>query len=353
MPGIDWLAGCVPVAGALDACPQLMLHKMLPIRMELKIAIRLRIGSPPTISVDINPAGKRMFLQDFRWLPAITEVIGWSQVARKHCADWQQCLVSGTPNSLTIASITFLFFAGALGGALNSVAGGGSFIAFPALLFTGVPPIPANATNTIALWTAAAASGGAYRNRLDVPRRVMIPLLAASLAGGLIGAILLLKTPPQTFMRVLPWLTLGATLLFAFGKKLAGGRKSVIEHEASSGALAGTTLFQLCVAVYGGYFGGGMGIVMLAMLAVLGMTDIHAMNALKSVLGFVINGVAVVTFIVARAVYWKHGIVMIAGGIVGGYVGAHYAQKLPQSWIRIFVVLVGAGMTVYFFWKSY
>jgi uncharacterized membrane protein YfcA len=154
-------------------------------------------------------------------------------------------------------------------------------------------------------------------------------------------------------MRVLPWLTLGATLLFAFGRKLAGGRKSVIEHEASTAALAGTTLFQLAVAVYGGYFGGGMGIVMLAMLAALGMTDIHAMNALKSVLGFLINGVAVVTFIVAGAVYWKHGIVMMAGGIVGGYLGAHYALKMPRAWIRTFVVLVGVGMTVYFFWKSY
>ena len=254
---------------------------------------------------------------------------------------------------MTLETILFLFFAGALGGALNSVAGGGSFIAFPALLFTGVPPIPANATNTIALWTAAAASGGAYRKRLDVPRRVMIPLLAASLAGGLAGAFLLLKTPAHTFMRVLPWLTLGATLLFAFGKKLAGGRKSAIGHEASTAALTGTTLFQLCVAVYGGYFGGGMGIVMLAMLAALGMTDIHSMNALKSVLGFVINGVAVVTFIVAGAVYWKHAIVMIVGGIAGGYLGAHYALKMPQQWIRMFVVLVGAGMTVYFFWKSY
>jgi uncharacterized protein len=256
---------------------------------------------------------------------------------------------------LTLETILFLFLAGVLGGALNSVAGGGSFIAFPALLFTGVPPIPANATNTIALWTAAAASGGAYRKQLDVPRRVMIPLLAASLIGGLIGALLLLKTPAQTFMRVLPWLTLGATLLFAFGKKLAGGRQSVLEHdhETSTAALAGTTLFQLCVAVYGGYFGGGMGIVMLAMLAVLGMTNIHAMNALKSVLGFVINGIAVVTFIVARAVYWKHGIVMIIGGIVGGYLGAHYALKISPVWIRMFVVLVGAGMTVYFFWKSY
>jgi uncharacterized protein len=254
---------------------------------------------------------------------------------------------------LTAETILFLFFAGVLGGALNSVAGGGSFIAFPALLFTGVPPIPANATNTIALWTAAAASGGAYRKRLSVPRRVFIPLLVASLIGGLAGAFLLLKTPANTFMRVLPWLTLGATLLFAFGRKLAGGRKSILEQEATGAALAAATLFQLGVAVYGGYFGGGMGIVVLAMLATLGMTDIHAMNALKSVLGFVVNGVAVLTFIVARAVYWKHGVAMIAGGIVGGYVGAHYAQKVPPAWIRAFVVLVGAGMTIYFFWKSY
>jgi hypothetical protein len=254
---------------------------------------------------------------------------------------------------LTLQTVIFLFFAGALGGALNSVAGGGSFIAFPALLFAGVPPIPANATNTIALWTGAAASGGAYRKRLDIPRRIMIPLLAASVTGGIIGAFLLLKTPAHTFMRVLPWLTLGATLLFAFGKKLARGRKSIIEHEAASPALAGATIFQLWVGVYGGYFGGGMGIVMLAMLAALGMTDIHAMNALKSVMGFVINGVAVVTFVAAGAVYWRPGVVMIVGAIAGGYLGAHYAMKIPQAWIRWFVVVVGAGMTVYFFWKSY
>ena len=254
---------------------------------------------------------------------------------------------------MNIETIAFLFLAAALGGALNSVAGGGSFIAFPALLFTGVPPIPANATNTIALWSGSAASGGAYRSRLDVPRRMMVPLLTASLTGGLVGAYLLLKTPAHTFIRVLPWLTLGATLLFAFGRKLAGGRRSVIEHEATFGALAGATLFQLCVAIYGGYFGGGMGIVMLAMLATLGMKDIHAMNALKSVMGSVINGVAVITFIVARAVYWRHGVVMIVGAIAGGYLGAHYAMKLPQLWIRRFVVAVGAGMTVYFFWKSY
>jgi hypothetical protein len=261
--------------------------------------------------------------------------------------------VSGTPNCLAIETILFLFFAGAIGGALNSVAGGGSFIAFPALLFTGVPPIPANATNTIALWTGAAASGGAYRNRLEVPRKVMIPLLSASLVGGLAGALLLLKTPAHTFMRVLPWLTLGATVLFVLGKKIAGGRRSALNREAAGTALAGATLFQLAVGVYGGYFGGGMGIVMLAMLAALGMTDIHAMNALKSVMGFVINGVAVVTFVLAGAIYWRPGVIMILGAIAGGFLGAHYAMKLPQAWIRWFVVLVGTGMTVYFFWKSY
>jgi hypothetical protein len=254
---------------------------------------------------------------------------------------------------LNLGTILFLTFAAVLGGALNSVAGGGSFISFPALLFTGVPPIPANATNTIAVWTAAAASGGAYRKRLDVPWRVLVPLLAASLVGGLAGAVLLLKTPAQTFMRVLPWLILGATVLFVFGKRLTGERRSPLAHEASTAALAGAAAFQLVVGVYGGYFGGGMGIAMLAMLATLGMTDIHAMNALKSVMGFVINGVAVVTFIVARAVYWRQGIVMIIGGMAGGYLGAHYAQKLPQAWVRAFVVLVGTGMTVYFFWKSY
>jgi hypothetical protein len=254
---------------------------------------------------------------------------------------------------LNLPQAIFLFGAGIIGGALNAVAGGGSFVAFPALLFVRVPPIEANATNTIALWTAAAASGGAYRKRLDVPRRVFIPLLIASLVGGLTGAYLLLKTPAHTFLQVLPWLTLGATLLFAFGRKLVRGGSSGLEHGGSTPALVGAVIFQLAVAIYGGYFGGGMGIVMLAMLAMLGMTDIHSMNALKSVLGFVINGVAVVAFIVARAVYWKQGIPMIIGGIVGGYVGAHYAQRLPQLWIRRFVVLVGTGMTIYFFVKAY
>jgi uncharacterized protein len=254
---------------------------------------------------------------------------------------------------LTLPHAIFLFVAGVLGGALNAVAGGGSFIAFPALLFVGVPPIPANATNALALWTGVTASGGAYRNRLDIPRRVLVPLLATSVVGGLIGAWLLLKTPAHTFMRVLPWLMLGATLLFVFGKKLAGGRKSSVGHDATTAAIVGASVFELAVAVYGGYFGGGVGIVNLAMLAAVGMTDIHAMNALKSVLGIAINGVAAAAFVVARAIYWPQAVVMIAGAIVGGYFGAHYAQRLPQAWVRWSVILVGFGMTAYFFLKAY
>lgn len=246
-----------------------------------------------------------------------------------------------------------LFVAGTLGGALNAVAGGGGFIAFPALLFTGVPPIPANATQTIALWCGVTASSGAYRERLDISRRVMIPLLATSAIGGLIGAFLLLKTPANTFLRILPWLMCGATLLFLFGKRLTGLFTAGIAHDASMAAIVGASIFELLVAVYGGYFGGGLGIMNLAMLAAIGLTDIHAMNALKTVLGSAINGIAVIAFIVARAVYWKQGGVMITGALLGGYFGAHYAQKLPQWVVRTFVVLVGSGMTVYFFWRGY
>jgi len=254
---------------------------------------------------------------------------------------------------LNLHNAIFLFFAGALGGAINAVAGGGSFVAFPALMFTGVPPVSANATNTLALWVGVTASGGAYRNRLSISRRVMIPLIVTSVIGGLAGAFLLIKTPAQTFLKVMPWLMLGATLLFAFGKHLTGRIAAGISSDASRGAITGASIFELVVAVYGGYFGGGIGIMNLAMLAAMGMTDIHDMNALKVVLGGVINGVATVTFVITGAIVWPQAIVMTLGAILGGYFAAHYAQKLPQSWIRAFVILVGAAMTVYFFLLGY
>jgi hypothetical protein len=254
---------------------------------------------------------------------------------------------------LSLPTAIFLFFASALGGALNAVAGGGSFVAFPALLFTGVAPIAANATNTVALWVGVTASTGAYRKHLDISRRVMVPLAVTSVIGAIAGAYLLLHTPAQTFLRVMPWLMLGATLLFMFGGRLASRTGGSISRDASTTALAIATIFELVVAVYGGYFGGGIGILNLAMLAALGMTDIHAMNALKVVLGGIINGIAVITFIVAGAVVWKQGSVMIGGALVGGYFGAKYAQKLPAAWIRGFVIAVGTGMSGYFFWKAY
>jgi hypothetical protein len=240
-----------------------------------------------------------------------------------------------------------------LGGAMNAVAGGGSFIAFPALVFTGVPQIPANATNTAALWTGIVFSGGAFRDRLDVPRRVMIPLIVTSFIGGVAGAFLLLKTPEHTFAKVLPWLMAGATLLFIFGKKLARRGPSSVSYEATTAAIVGASIFELAVAVYGGYFGGGVGIVNLAMLAAIGMTDIHAMNALKSVLGSAINGVAVIVFIAKKAVFWPQAIVMIAGAAVGGYFGAHYSLRLRPGLVRWFVILVGTAMSIYFFVKAY
>lgn len=254
---------------------------------------------------------------------------------------------------LDLHTILFLFFAGILGGALNAVAGGGSFITFPALMFSGVAPIRANATNTVALWLGVTASTGAYRKHLNFSRRVMIPLAITSVIGGVAGAFLLLRTPAQTFQRVLPWLLLAATSLFVIGPRLSRGSRNGLAHDATRTAIAVAAIFELVVAVYGGYFGGGLGILNLAMLAALGMTDIHAMNGWKAVLGGIINGAAVVTFVAKGAVVWRPGIVVIAGAIMGGYFGAHYAQKLPQPWIRAFVIAVGTGMTLYFFRKAY
>jgi uncharacterized membrane protein YfcA len=142
-------------------------------------------------------------------------------------------------------------------------------------------------------------------------------------------------------------------LLFAFGKHLAGRISAGISHDATNAAVAGASLFELLVAVYGGYFGGGIGIMNLAMLAALGMTDIHAMNKLKVILGGVINGVAALTFIATREIVWPQATVMIAGALLGGYSTAHFAQKLPQAWVKSFVILVGTAMTIHFFVRGY
>jgi uncharacterized protein len=249
---------------------------------------------------------------------------------------------------LTLAIYGLLFVAAAVGGAINSVAGGGSFVAFPALLFAGVPAVPANATNTIALWPGSLASAVAYRRELHDVRRELLPMGAASLVGGAAGSILLLRTSDHTFVLLIPWLLLFATVLFSFGgavtRALTGGAQA---------SLAVAIAAQLFISVYGGYFGGGMGIMMLAVLSLLGMTDIHRMNSLKAVLGTVVNGVAVVAFIIAGAVAWAPGAVMIVGGILGGYAGAAIARRVEPSVVRRLVLVVAWSMTGYFFLRTY
>ncbi len=254
---------------------------------------------------------------------------------------------------MTFSHAILLFVAALLAGAMNSIAGGGSFFSFPALIFTGVPPIPANATNTVAVWPGSVASVFSYWHRLPKSARVMAPLIAISLLGGVAGAVVLLHTPQTTFMSLVPYFFGIATLLFAFGKRLTGklGRAMKRQGPPSLPLLAGLTLIQFCIALYGGFFGGGMGILMLAMLEMMHLEDIHAMNGLKALLGSAINGAAVVTFIVAREVEWPQGILMIVGAVIGGYGGAHYAQKLDPRWVRTTVIVVGTGMTIYFFWR--
>ncbi|HEY2512496.1 MAG TPA: sulfite exporter TauE/SafE family protein [Polyangiaceae bacterium] len=251
---------------------------------------------------------------------------------------------------MTLLTLILLFLAAALGGALNAVAGGGSFIAFPALLFSGVAPVAANATNTVALWPAGVASALAYRNDLPGPRSMLLALSAASLVGGIAGAELLLKTKDTTFILLLPWLLFVATVLFTLGGKLTARFRKPGAHTRALPVVLGV---QVVIAIYGGYFGGGMGILMLAVLSLVGMTNIHSMNAIKTILSAVINGVAVVLFVVADAVAWKPGIVMVAGGILGGYAGAAMARKLDPAKVKRFVGIVAWGMTAYFFYKTY
>ena len=241
--------------------------------------------------------------------------------------------------AVTPVEVLVLFAAAFLGGALNAVAGGGSFLTFPALAWSGVPLIQANATSTTALWPGSVASVGAYRRELAARQGVRL-LGAVSLVGGALGALVLLGTPQATFQRLLPSLMLGATLLFAFGGRVAARlrrRRAAAGAPGGGGTAASVVLLcllQAVVAFYGGFFGGGIGILMLAGLALAGMEDIHAMNAVKTLLAVLINGVAVAIFVWKGAVYWPEAAVMVAGAIAGGYGGAHSARRLPPAAIR-------------------
>ena len=258
------------------------------------------------------------------------------------------------PSLTDLFSFPLLFVAAVLGGALNAVAGGGTFITLPCLIFTGVPAISANTTSTMALWPGSLSSVLAYRREFSQLRNLGL-LAVPSLLGGYAGAILLLRTPEDTFVQLVPWLLLGATVLFTFGSTLTRRLRDTFRMGTTDGVRGVLVVgaLQVAISIYGGYFGGGIGILMLASFVLMGMERIHEMNALKTILASCINGVAVVTFIISGKIFWVQAAVMIAGGILGGYLGAHYARRLPGERVRQFVTVVASMMTVYFFAKTY
>jgi uncharacterized protein len=254
--------------------------------------------------------------------------------------------LSTLAQQLVITAIV-LIAAAFLGGALNALAGGGSLVAFPALLFAGLNPIDANASNVVALFPATFASAWAYRRRIFVAEVSVTGLSILSLFGGVLGAVLLLSTPTSIFAGLVPWLVLFSTIVFAVGnltpldviRRLElGPRGALVAH--------------FIISVYGGYFGGGIGFLLLAALTLFGMRDINAMNGLKMWLVGIMTVASIATFIVADVIRWPEVLPMLLGSMIGGYVAAHVAQRLDQRLIKGFIVVLGAGVTAYFFWHG-
>ena len=266
-----------------------------------------------------------------------------------------------------------LFCAGLLAGGVNAIAGGGTILTF-GLLAAILPPGPgqlvsANVTSTIGLWPGAAAAAWASRGvRAEQPawaRWLVLP----SVVGATVGVALLRWLPKQSFDAVVPWLILLAAVLFALQPQVArliAGRKSAVGAAAataaatavSPGRLAATGLLQLAVAIYGGYFGAGIGILMLAVLPLLGPGDIHALNAVKNLLGTVINGVATALFTAAAVgggfeVSWPHVAALAAGAVAGGIAVVHLARRLPPQAVRRIVSLIAFGLAGYYFWREW
>jgi hypothetical protein len=263
---------------------------------------------------------------------------------------------------VTFLEILVLFTAAILAGALNAVAGGGSFLTFPALVFVGIPDVEANATNTVVLWPGTIASTGAYRRELAARRLTVIVLSVVSLLGGVIGALLLLdlRDQQETFRDIIPYLLLITTLLFASGRHITRWLQEHVQMtEESRLALVTVSVLQFIISVYGGFFGGGMGVMMLAAYSLLGLGTIHIMNGIKSLMSVLIKGVAVITFLYydlfvydVGVIVWPQAIVMIVGAVIGGYWGAAYARKLDPELVRRFAIIVGAIITVVFFLRA-
>lgn len=248
-----------------------------------------------------------------------------------------------------------LFIAGLAGGMLNSIAGGGTFITFPALLFAGVPPIAANATNTFASCSGYISGAFAFRNDLVPHRDELIKYVVTGVAGGISGAWLLLQTPESAFRAAVPWLLLFATLLFAFGERLNkefAGLAKRYRHATPVGRFS-LFLILLAACVYGGFFNAGLGIIMLSYLVLAGYRDINAMNGLKLLVSTCISLVAVALFIYNGVIAWYQGSVVLLGTVSGAYVAARFSRQLPQALVRRFVIFVGAGISLYFFKDVY
>lgn len=240
--------------------------------------------------------------------------------------------------------LTILFTAAFLAGVLNAIAGGGSFLTFPALVFTGVPPIPANATSAVAVFPGYLSGAAGFKEELrSYDRRALFTLTGLSIVGGIAGAMLLLVTPSEVFSFVVPWLLLFATLLFAFDKQV----RAMTTREAGSGPF-GRTAATLAVTTYGGYFNGGLGIVLLALFSGLGFRDINLMNGLKNALSFILSGASVATFALAGIIYIQEAALMMVAATIGGYAGARLARRLPVQAVRTIVIVVGLGMTLAF-----
>ncbi len=251
----------------------------------------------------------------------------------------------------------WLCLAAILAGAINAVAGGGTLVTFPTLIWVlGTAPeqaVIANATSTFALFPGSIASMWGYRREIHSTTQWLKYLLPPSIVGGILGSWLALLSP-QTFQELVPWLILTASALFLLQPSIARWFGIGQPHAAPSpSAIGGVIVLQFFIALYGGYFGAGIGILMLSGLALIGIADIHQMNGLKTVLATLINGLAVAVFVLRGAVNWHYAWPMTAAAIIGGFVGASVARKLDRTLVRWIVISIGIGLSSYYFWKTY
>jgi uncharacterized protein len=258
----------------------------------------------------------------------------------------------------TIFSYVIIALGAFMAGGMNAMAGGGTFFSFPALLAAGVPPVMANASNTVALWPASLSSAWAYRREIGRHGRWALLLALVSLLGGLTGGLLLLSTSNAAFSKLIPWLLLVATVLFAFSAQIsrlvARGKTRIgvrARGDQKPGSVGGI-LFQFIVAIYGGFFGAGLGILTLAALAIQGFEDMQELNALKNLTSSVNYTIAAATFVIAGAISWPHTLVMLVTALLGSQAGAALARRLPSKWLKRLIIVVGSALTVIYFYKT-